>query len=67
MMKNGDDIQVVLDNKNVCRYMGYEARHKTSARISSWVDAQIERSYDLLEPAYSYVIRNIEGVDGGRV
>ena len=67
MMEIGDHIQVALGKNEVCRYMGYEAGHKMSARISSLVDAQIESAYELMEPAYSYVIRDIEGVDGHRV
>jgi len=67
MMEIGDRIQVALDKKEVCRYMGYGAGHKVSARISFLVDAQIESAYELIEPAYSCVVRDIEGVDGRRV
>ena len=67
MMEVGDHIKVAIDKKEVCRHLGYEAEHKTSARISSLVDAQIESAYKLIEPAYSYNISDIEGVDGHRV
>ena len=55
---------IEIDKKQVCHYMGYEADYKLSARISSLVDEYIENAYHLIDPFYSYVIRDIELVQG---
>lgn len=53
---------VVIDKEQVCRNLGYVPHCKLSPRVSSLIDEYSEQSYQLIEPAYSYIIKNIEGV-----
>ena len=59
---------VVISNqtnrREVCRYLGYSTNSKPPARILSLVDEYVENAYHLIEPSYSYVIRDIEWVQG---
>ncbi|MFC1968666.1 hypothetical protein ACFLVX_04700 [Chloroflexota bacterium] len=58
---------IELDRKQVCRYIGYGAGCNPPARISSLVDEYIENARYLIEPSYSYVIRDIEWLQGSTV
>jgi len=58
------DKPIEIDKKQVCHYMGYEGDYKLSARISSLVDEYVENAYHLIDPFYSYVIRDIELIQG---
>ncbi len=58
------DNQLDIDIQRVCRYIGYDADYKRSARISSLIDEYIENAYQLIEPSYSYVIKDIKWVQG---
>ena len=62
-----DWIDIEIDRKQVCHYAGYESDDKPSARISSLIDEYIENAHQLLEPSYSYVVRDIERVQGSLV
>ncbi len=55
-----EDIEI--NSEKVCRYLGYIAEYKLTARISSLIKGYIENVHNLIEPSYSYVIREIEGV-----
>ena len=53
---------VEITRKRVCRNLGYRTGHKLTARTRSLIDEYIEHAHNLIEPSYSYVIRDIEGV-----
>lgn len=53
-----------INRKQVSRYIGYGADYKLPARTSSLIDEYIENVYHLIDPAYSYVIMDVERVEG---
>jgi hypothetical protein len=53
---------VEIDRDQVCRNLGYISDYKVTPRVASLIDEYSEQSYQLIEPAYSYVIKRIEGV-----
>ena len=55
MFANGE-----IDRKSVCRHMGYGTDADPSPRISSLIDEYAENAYHLIEPSYSYHIRDVE-------
>ncbi len=59
--------QIDIDREQVLSHIGYEGDYEPSARIKSIVDDYIENYHDLIESAYSYVIRNIESIQGDSV
>ena len=60
-------IDIEIDKKQVCHYIGYDAHYKSPSRISSLIDEYIENAHRLIEPSYSYVIKDIEQVQGSIV
>jgi hypothetical protein len=58
------DVSIEIDKEQVCRYMGYEDGQNLSARISSLVDEYAEHAYGLINPSYSYVIKDVEWARG---
>ena len=67
MLVTNNCIDIEINRKQVCRYIGYSADYKPPARISSLVDEYVEHAYQLIEPSYSYVIRDIEWIWGSSV
>jgi hypothetical protein len=63
--KNWIDFEI--DRKQVYHYVGYESDDKPSARISSLIDEYIENAHQLLEPSYSYVVKDIERIQDSLV
>ncbi|MCL0050419.1 hypothetical protein M1N22_00980 [Dehalococcoidia bacterium] len=57
----------VIDKKSVCRHMGYGADCDPSPRISSLIDEYAENAHHLIEPSYSYHIRDVELVESPAV
>ena len=64
MLITGKWADIEIDRKQVCHYMGYDADCKLSTRISALVDEYVENAHHLIDPFYSYVIRDIELVQG---
>jgi len=60
-------IDIEINRKRVCHYVGYSADYKMPARISSLIDEYIENANHLIEPSYSYVIGDIELVHDSTV
>ena len=58
------DIDIEIDKKQVCHYTGYDADYKLSARISSLIDDYAENAHHLINPSYSYIIRDVEWARG---
>ena len=67
MLDTSNGIDIEIDRKQVCHYLGYGADCKPPARVSSLIDEYAEHAHHLIEPAYSYIIKNIEQVDGPSV
>ncbi|HEX76034.1 MAG TPA: hypothetical protein G4O12_05545 [Dehalococcoidia bacterium] len=59
-VSNQEDIEI--DRWQVLRSIGYGTHHKLPARIVSLIDEYVENAHQLIEPSYSYIIRDIEGV-----
>jgi len=57
-----DNETIEINKEQVCHNLGYNAGYKLNTRISSLLDGYVEHAHHLIEPAYSYVIRDIEGV-----
>lgn len=60
--KGGVDIEI--DKNQVYHYIGYNGNHKLSPRISSLVDDYAEHAHNLINPLYSYVIKDVEWARG---
>jgi len=56
-----------IDTEQVLHYMGYGTDGVPSARIESLVKEYADNICHLIEPSYSYVIRDINSVRGSRV
>jgi len=56
--------QVDIDSQQVLRSIGYNADCEPSARIESLINEYVDNACHLIEPLYSYVIRDIELVQG---
>jgi hypothetical protein len=56
-----------VDIKQVLHHMGYSTDGKPSARIESLVKEYADNICHLIEPSYSYVVRDINSVRGARV
>ena len=64
MLDTTNGIGIEIDRKQVCHYLGYGADYEPPARVSSLIDEYAEHALHLIKPAYSYIIKNIERVDG---
>jgi hypothetical protein len=67
MLITSSDIDTEIDKRQICNYLGYCAECEPPARISSLIDEYVENVYNLMEPAYTYTIKNIERVEGSRI
>jgi len=56
-----------IDTEQVLHHIGYDTGHTPSARIESLVKEYADNICHLIEPSYSYVIRDINSVRGSRV
>ncbi len=56
-----------IDRENVCRQMGYGADCNPSPRIASLLDEYVENVHQLIQPSYSYDIRDVELTEGPAV
>ena len=57
-------IDIEINAKQVRRYLGYKADVEPSPRIASMLDDNVDRARHLLHPAYSYVVRDVDAVEG---
>ena len=58
------DIDIEIDKNQVCHYTGYDADYKLSARISSLIDDYAEHAHHLINPSYTYTIKDVEWARG---
>jgi len=56
-----------IDTQQVLNHIGYGTKHTPSARIESLVKEYADNICHLIEPSYSYVIRDINSVRGSRI
>lgn len=66
MMTTISETDIDIDRQSVCRYIGYSADIEPSPRIASLLDEYIENAKHLIEPSYSYVIKNVKEVNDHR-
>ena len=59
--------RIDIDRQQVLHNIGYGADCKLPGRISSLIDEYAENAYQLIEPSYSCVIRDIKLVQGSSV
>ncbi|TRZ93521.1 MAG: hypothetical protein D4R82_04940 [Dehalococcoidia bacterium] len=59
-ISNRADIEV--DSQQVLKSIGYATHRKPPARIASLINEYVENAHQLIEPSYSYTIRNVERV-----
>jgi len=57
---NRADIEI--DTQQVLQNIGYSTRRKPPARVVSLINEYVKNAHQLIEPSYSYTIRNIERV-----
>jgi len=58
------DVDIEIDKKQLCHYIGYNDGHKLSARISSLIDDYAEHAHYFINPLYSYIIKDVEWARG---
>jgi hypothetical protein len=58
------DLEIAIDRKQICHYIGYDDHHKLSARVSSLVDDYSKHAHHLINPTYSYVIKDVHWARG---
>jgi hypothetical protein len=58
------DVDIEIDKNQLCQYIGYNDNHNLSARISSLIDDYAEHAHHLINPSYSYIIKNVEWARG---
>lgn len=58
------DVDIEIDKKQLCHYIGYNDGHKLSVRISSLIDDYAEHAHYLINPLYSYIIKDVEWARG---
>ena len=66
-MSASDDrvkLRVDIDKEQVCRLIGYSNDYKLSPRISALIDDYAKHAHQLINPLYTYVIRDVEWARG---
>ncbi len=61
------DIEVDIDKSELYKYMGYENGSKPRGRVVSLIDEYTENAPSLIQPSYSYTVKDIELVHGSLV
>ena len=62
MITISNQAEIEVDRRRVLRSMGYSTNRKPSARVGSLVDEHMKTAHQLMEPIYSYIIKDIEAV-----
>ena len=57
-----DQINIELNREEVCRCLGYSDNRNPSRKILELIDEYLENAYNLIEPSYLHVVRDIEWV-----
>ena len=64
MLVTSSPLKIEIDRRRVWHNVGYRAGCEPTARISSLVDEYIDNAHQLLAPSHSYVIKNVDFVQG---
>ena len=67
MLSIDNRICIEISKQEVCHYIGYDTSCKIPARISSLIDEYIECAHYLIEPDYSYNVRDVDWIQGSTV
>ena len=59
--------EINVDKHRILSRIGYDDDYEPSVKIGNLVDDYIENYHNIIESSYSYVIRNIEAVEGNYV
>ena len=62
MIAISNRVDIEIDRQRVLLSIGYRTNRKPSVRVGSVVDEHIQTAHQLMEPAYSYIIKDIEAV-----
>lgn len=62
MLAINDQPDIDVDRQQVLHSMGYSSRHKPSSRVTSLVDENIKNARHLIDPSYSYIVKNVEAI-----
>ena len=62
MVTVSNQASIEIDKHLVLQNIGYASGRKPSARVASVLDEYIENANQLIEPSYSYIIKDIERV-----
>jgi hypothetical protein len=57
-------VDIEIDKKQLCHYIGYNDNYKLSANIASLIDDYAEHAHSLIHPLFSYVIKDVEWARG---
>jgi hypothetical protein len=57
-------VDIEIDKKQLCHYIGYNDSYKLSANIASLIDDYAEHAHSLIHPLFSYVIKDVEWARG---
>ncbi|MFH1559960.1 MAG: vitamin B12 dependent-methionine synthase activation domain-containing protein [Chloroflexota bacterium] len=66
MLFGGNELASDADRQQVLRTIGYDVDSPVPARMFSLVDEFLENSYSVIDPAYSYSIRDTESIQEDR-
>ncbi len=64
MLATKNPIDIGINTQQVLKSIGYDGDCTPSARTMSLVDEYLENFHNLVEPSYSYVIKEVEWVQG---
>jgi hypothetical protein len=67
VLSSGTHMDIEVDSRQVCRYLGYKADIEPSPRIASLLDECMGLARQLLQPAYSHIFKDIQAVRGSQV
>jgi len=67
MVISSKQANIKIDKEEVFRDIGYDYGHQPPSRVLSLVDEYIDNAYDMIEPSYSYVIKDVMAVQDSRV
>jgi len=62
-----EHLSINIDRRQVLQTIGYRADSTVPARILSLVNEFAENSRNFIDPSYSYIVRDIQSVQGDRV
>ncbi len=63
-MITNDCIDIKIDRRKVCHRIGYDSDYKAPVRTLSLVNEYTKHAQQLIQPLYSYVIRDVEWARG---